>query len=55
MERDDLTAPVVPGGDEFSLGYRAVSEERLGHWDRPPDHGTCHTRDKNYGYPASTR
>jgi hypothetical protein len=39
MERDDLTAPVVPGGDEFSLGYRAVSEERLGHWDRPPDHG----------------
>jgi hypothetical protein len=37
MERDNLGPPVVPGGDETSLGYRAVSEERLGYSERHAD------------------
>ena len=53
MERDDLSLPVVPGGDEIGLGYRNLRLraedtplgarpllERLGHWDGHTDRGS---------------
>jgi hypothetical protein len=45
MERDDLTPPFVPGCDEISLGYRAVSF----HISPPPTTGPAIPEEKNTG------